>query len=427
MPGVLMVEAMAQQERSPRSRPGEPRQARALRRDRRRSLQADRRAGDELELTCELERVRGPSGAASSRRRGRRARRPRNAHVRGHRGRRDRQRHRERRRRRHHGVGAYAPERVLTTATSGDGRDLGRVDRHAHGNPRAAYRRARAGGKRPRAAGGTEALEQAGVRPEGSTSSSWPRPRRTCSSRRRQPIVADALGARKAAAYDLLAGCTGFVYALSRPTARLRPVSPEGSRRRRRGSLEDHELAGPLDVHPLRRRRRRRGRPAGRDGRHRRHRARCGRLGWPDLCPGGRLAPTDLPDVLEEEAQFIRMNGAEVFASRPALWSARLRSSWRLRGHDRRRRPVRPAPGEQAHRRPRGQESGSRPGQGAHEHRPVRQHVVRLHPDLPCGGSGRRAAGEGTRVLMSAVGAGLTWGSVYLTWTTERRRVGEEP
>jgi 3-oxoacyl-[acyl-carrier-protein] synthase-3 len=24
---------------------------------------------------------------------------------------------------------------------------------------------------------------------------------------------------------------------------------------------------------------------------------------------------------------------------------------------------------------------------------------------------------EGTRVLMSAVGAGLTWGSVYLTWT----------
>jgi 3-oxoacyl-[acyl-carrier-protein] synthase-3 len=24
---------------------------------------------------------------------------------------------------------------------------------------------------------------------------------------------------------------------------------------------------------------------------------------------------------------------------------------------------------------------------------------------------------EGTRVLMSAVGAGLTWGSVYMTWT----------
>jgi 3-oxoacyl-[acyl-carrier-protein] synthase-3 len=29
---------------------------------------------------------------------------------------------------------------------------------------------------------------------------------------------------------------------------------------------------------------------------------------------------------------------------------------------------------------------------------------------------------EGTRVLMSAVGAGLTWGSVYVTWTTN----GEE-
>jgi len=25
---------------------------------------------------------------------------------------------------------------------------------------------------------------------------------------------------------------------------------------------------------------------------------------------------------------------------------------------------------------------------------------------------------DGTRVLMSAVGAGLTWGSVYMTWTT---------
>jgi 3-oxoacyl-[acyl-carrier-protein] synthase-3 len=25
---------------------------------------------------------------------------------------------------------------------------------------------------------------------------------------------------------------------------------------------------------------------------------------------------------------------------------------------------------------------------------------------------------EGTRVLMSAVGAGLTWGSVYMTWAT---------
>jgi 3-oxoacyl-[acyl-carrier-protein] synthase III len=25
---------------------------------------------------------------------------------------------------------------------------------------------------------------------------------------------------------------------------------------------------------------------------------------------------------------------------------------------------------------------------------------------------------EGTRVLISAVGAGLTWGSAYLTWTS---------
>jgi 3-oxoacyl-[acyl-carrier-protein] synthase-3 len=28
---------------------------------------------------------------------------------------------------------------------------------------------------------------------------------------------------------------------------------------------------------------------------------------------------------------------------------------------------------------------------------------------------------DGTRVLISAVGAGLTWGSVYLTWTSNGR------
>jgi 3-oxoacyl-[acyl-carrier-protein] synthase-3 len=28
---------------------------------------------------------------------------------------------------------------------------------------------------------------------------------------------------------------------------------------------------------------------------------------------------------------------------------------------------------------------------------------------------------DGTRVLMSAVGAGLTWGSVYMTWTSGAR------
>ena len=41
---------------------GEPRQAGSLCRDRRRPIQTHRRPGDELELTCELERVRGPVG-----------------------------------------------------------------------------------------------------------------------------------------------------------------------------------------------------------------------------------------------------------------------------------------------------------------------------------------------------------------------------
>ena len=47
-------------------------------------------------------------------------------------------------------------------------------------------------------------------------------------------LMADTLGMRNAAAYDLLAGCTGFMYAISPGVrhARLGPVE-EGARRRR--------------------------------------------------------------------------------------------------------------------------------------------------------------------------------------------------
>ena len=66
-------------------------------------------------------------------------------------------------------------------------------------------------------------------------------------------IVADALGAKRAAAYDLLAGCTGFVYALSQAYGQVATRAlQEGVDHRLRGPLEDHQLAGPLDVHPLR-------------------------------------------------------------------------------------------------------------------------------------------------------------------------------
>ena len=211
-------------------------------------------------------------------------------------------------------------------------------------------------------------------------------------------IVADALGAKNAAAYDLLAGCTGFVYALSQAYG---PVATGLSKRAlvigaevlskitnwqdRSTCILFGDGAGAAVVQPI---------EAGgivgfelgADG-----------SGGPDLCvpAGGSRRPISA-ETLEEELQFIKMNGAEVFrfATRVMVSSAEELLA-ACGATDRRRRPVRPAPGEQAHRRPRGEEPGPRPGQGADEHRPVRKHVVRLHPDLPRGSPGRRAAGGG--------------------------------
>ena len=88
-------------------------------------------------------------------------------------------------------------------------------------------------------------------------------------------LLADSLGMPDAAAYDLLAGCTGFMYAVAQAYSMVSVRALEaGARRRRRRALEDPGLGGPLDARPLRRRRRRgRGR-ARRRGRLPRLRAR---------------------------------------------------------------------------------------------------------------------------------------------------------
>ena len=69
MPGVLIVEAMAQAGRDRGAlRGGEPRQARALRRHRRRAASSGSSSpGDELDLECTLETVRGPIGRGKAR------------------------------------------------------------------------------------------------------------------------------------------------------------------------------------------------------------------------------------------------------------------------------------------------------------------------------------------------------------------------
>jgi len=238
-------------------------------------------------------------------------------------------------------------------------------------------------------------------------------------------ILADELGATRAAAYDLLAGCTGFVYALSQVYG---AVAAGLSRRAlivgaevlskitnwqdRSTCILFGDGAGAAVVQPI---------TAGgivgfelgADG-----------SGGLDLCvpAGGSRRPVS-PDVLEQELQFIKMNGAEVFrfATRVMVSSA----EELLAACDATVEDVDLYVPHQANKR-------------------IVDHVVRnlgLDPEkvlmnidrygntssasIPICLAEAQADGllqEGTRVLISAVGAGLTWGSVYLTWTTR----GEE-
>jgi 3-oxoacyl-[acyl-carrier-protein] synthase-3 len=232
-------------------------------------------------------------------------------------------------------------------------------------------------------------------------------------------ILADELGAKRAAAYDLLAGCTGFVYALAQAYGALatglsqRALVVGTETLSKITNWEDRSTcilfgdgAGAAVVAPV---------PEGgilgfelgADG-----------SGGPDLCvpAGGSRRPID-PGALEEDAQFIKMNGAEVFrfATRVMVSSAEeLLAACGAGVED-----VDLYVPHQANKR-------------------IIDHAVKnlgLDPkkvfmnidrygntssaSIPIGLAEAQADGrlrDGTRVLMSAVGAGLTWGSVYMTW-----------
>ena len=232
-------------------------------------------------------------------------------------------------------------------------------------------------------------------------------------------ILADELGAKRAAAYDLLAGCTGFVYALAQAYGALatglsqqalvvgtEALSKITNWEDRSKCILFGDGAGAAVVAPV---------PEGgilgfelgADG-----------SGGPDLCvpAGGSRRPID-PGALEEDAQFIKMNGAEVFrfATRVMVSSAEeLLAACGAGVED-----VDLYVPHQANKR-------------------IIDHAVKnlgLDPkkvfmnidrygntssaSIPIGLAEAQADGrlkDGTRVLMSAVGAGLTWGSVYMTW-----------
>ena len=321
------------------------------------------------------------------------------------------------------GVGAYAPERVLTNAdleamveTSDEWivTRTGIRQRHLAAPEQAASDLALPAAR--------QALEQAGVEPEDVdlviVATATPDMLFPATA----AILADELGARKAAAYDLLAGCTGFVYALSQAYGQVATglskralvvgaevLSKITNWHDRSTCILFGDGAGAAVVRPVAG-----GGIAGfelgADG-----------SGGPDLCvpAGGSRRPMSA-EAIEEEAQFIRMNGAEVFrfATRIMVTSAEeLLAACGATIAD-----VDLYVPHQANKR-------------------IVDHAVKnlgLDPDkvlmnidrygntssasIPICLAEAQAAGrleEGTRVLMSAVGAGLTWGSVYLTWTND--------
>jgi 3-oxoacyl-[acyl-carrier-protein] synthase III len=319
------------------------------------------------------------------------------------------------------GLGAYAPERVLTNA-----------DLEAMVETSDEWITSRTGIKERRIAASDQAasdlalpaarqaLEQAGVVAEDVdlviVATATPDMLFPATA----ALLADELGARGAAAYDLLAGCTGFIYALSQAYGALatglskkalvvgtETLSKITNWEDRSTCILFGDGAGAAVVEPVS------------DGGIEGFELGADGSGGPDLCvPAGGSRRPVTPEALAEELQFIKMNGAEVFrfATRVMVTSAEELLAVCGASVD----DVDLYVPHQANKR-------------------IIDHAVRnmgLEPtkvilnierygntssaSIPICLAEAQADGrlrEGTRVLMSAVGAGLTWGSTYMTWT----------
>jgi 3-oxoacyl-[acyl-carrier-protein] synthase III len=324
------------------------------------------------------------------------------------------------------GIGAYAPERVLTNADLEalvDTSDEWIVTRTGIRERRIAAAEQAASDLALPAA--RTALEQAGVAPEELdlvvVATATPDMLFPATA----AIVADTLGAKNAAAYDLLAGCTGFVYALSQAYGAVAAglskkalvigaevLSKITNWEDRSTCILFGDGAGAAVVQPIE------------DGGIVGFELGADGSGGPDLCvpAGGSRRPVS-SETLDEELQFIKMNGAEVFrfATRVMVTSAEELLAACGAGID----DVDLYVPHQANKR-------------------IVDHAVKnlgLDPakvlmnidrfgntssaSIPICLAEAQVEGrleEGTRVLMSAVGAGLTWGSAYLTWTSSGGR-----
>ena len=213
------------------------------------------------------------------------------------------------------------------------------------------------------------------------------------------PMVQQAIGATNAAAVDVNAACAGFTYALVMANSMIaagmyRHVLVIGADtlarwldwEDRRVSILFGDGAGAvllaasdeptgLLAYQL-----------GSDG------SKADLLHIP---AGGSAAPSTA-ETVAAKGHFIQMEGRAVFkfAVRAIVDSTRAVLD-AAGAAGRRRRPLRPPPGQRAHHR-RGR-AGGRPAEGArlHERRALRQHVGRLDPDRALRGDRERRAAAG--------------------------------
>ena len=322
------------------------------------------------------------------------------------------------------GIGAYAPERVLTNA------DLERmVDTSDEWIETRTGIRERRIAEPDQAASdlglpaARQALEDAGVAAEDLdlviVATATPDMLFPATA----AIVADELGAKRAAAYDLLAGCTGFVYALSQAYGAIatglskqalvvgtEALSKITNWQDRSTCILFGDGAGAAVVEPV---------------------AEGGILGFelgadgsggPDLCiPAGGSRTPVTADALEQELQFIRMRGQEVFrfATRVMVTSAEELLAECGAGVE----DVDLYVPHQANKRIIDHAVKNLGLASERVFMNIERYGNTSSASIPLCLAEARDQGlleDGTRVLMSAVGAGLTWGSAYMTWTNGR-------
>jgi 3-oxoacyl-[acyl-carrier-protein] synthase-3 len=323
------------------------------------------------------------------------------------------------------GVGAYVPERVLTNADLEqmvDTNDEWIVERTGIRERRIADESQAASDLALPAC--RQALERAGIAAEevdyivvATATPDMIFPATSC-------VIADELGATRAAAYDLLAGCSGFVYALAQAYGAVASGLSEralvvGSETLSKitnwddrgtciifGDGAGAAVVERVDEGGFE------GFELGADGSR-----------GPDLCVpagGSRLPATT--ENLEREAQFIHMNGREVYrvATRIMVSSGRdllERCGFELDEvdlyvpHQANKRIIDHAAKDLGLSEDRIVLNIDRYGNTSSASIPLA--LAEAEDD------GRLKAGS--VVLMTAVGAGLTWGSVILTWTDGAR------